>query len=132
MLFGRFEGQRVHLLGILSQQQPSQDALQAAAVFVASIASSTYDSVFYMRRYASSTHLHLVKCNCVEFPLFIFLTPLLSQVNLLSKQRCIHTKPFLCFIILFLHPQMSLRFYHKYFVTHCVVKMPQVRTRIAK
>ena len=33
------------MLGILSQQQPSQDALQAAAAFVASIAPSMYDSL---------------------------------------------------------------------------------------
>ena len=45
IVFGRFEGQRLHLLGILSQQQPSQDALQAAAAFVASIAPSMYDSL---------------------------------------------------------------------------------------
>ena len=36
----RFEGQRMHLLGILSQPQPSHDALQAAVAFVASIAPS--------------------------------------------------------------------------------------------
>jgi hypothetical protein len=34
----RFDGQRMHLLGILSQQHPSQDALQAAAAFLSSIA----------------------------------------------------------------------------------------------